>query len=62
MPETENGRPGQRRNLFSFLVTWPDGIQPPMNCPQSYRVWYPTARAADLAADGYRMEGARVDA
>jgi hypothetical protein len=60
MAETEDRRPAQRRNTYSFLVTWPEGTEPPMGCPQSYRVWYGTEKAADLAADGYRTEGAQV--
>ncbi len=50
----------QKCNRFTFLVTWPDGTQPPMGCPQSYRVWFPTQSAMDLAIEGYRMHGAAV--
>jgi len=42
----------QRPNRFSFLVTWADG--------RSYRCYYPTLDAADLAARGFEMLGASV--
>lgn len=44
----------QKRNRFTFLVTWPGG--------RSYRVWYPTLDAMDLAARGFEMQGAAVTA
>ena len=48
---TDSVRP-QRRNRYSFQVTWPDG--------SSYRCYYPTLDAADLAARGFEMLGATV--
>ena len=50
--ENDIQRPIQRRNKFSFLVVWPSG--------ESYRCFYPTLDAADLAARGFEMEGAVV--
>lgn len=53
-------RRGQRRNPFSFVVTWPEGAKRPTGCPRSYRTWYPTADAAALAQRGYEEEGAEI--
>ena len=52
--------PVQKANHFGFTVTWPEGMEPPMGCPQSYPVWYGRQSHMDLAAEGYRMEGAAV--
>lgn len=54
----------QRRNRFSFEVTWP--AEMPADHPAaglagtSYRAYYPTREAMDLAARGFEMEGATV--
>lgn len=45
---------------FSFLVTWPKGIEPPMGCQQSYRVWFGTEAAMERSAEANRAEGALV--
>jgi hypothetical protein len=54
----------QRRNRFSFEVTWP--AEMPADHPaaelagQTYRACYPTREAMELAARGFEMEGATV--
>jgi hypothetical protein len=60
---TTQARP-QKRNRFSFTVTWPAELPADHEAAElagtSYRVYYPTARAADLAARGFEMKGAMV--
>jgi hypothetical protein len=65
-----NGAATQKRLPYSFLVTWPS--EPAAFCPaelrdvaeqqagKSYRCRYPTLKAMDLAAEGFRMAGAAV--
>lgn len=54
----------QRRNRYSFDVTWP--AEMPADHPSaalagtSYRVSYPTPAAMDLAARGFTMQGATI--
>lgn len=60
----------QRRNRYSFIVTWP--AVPAADCPadlrdiatrnagKSYRCYFPTLDAADLTARGLEMAGAAI--
>lgn len=56
---TTAGSTTQRRNRFSFLVTWP-GDSGPDGEPKSYRVYAPTLPALDVLARGYEIRGAAV--
>jgi len=54
----------QKRNRFSFTLTWPAdlpaGHEAARFAGTSWRAYYPTAAAADLAQRGFEMSGATV--
>jgi len=54
----------QKRNRFSFTVTYPVGLPADHEAARfagtSWRAYYPTADAADLAQRGFEMSGATV--
>ena len=54
----------QKRNRFSFTVTWPADLPADHECAKSagrsYRAYYPTVEAMDLAQRGFEMLGAEV--
>ena len=54
----------QKRNRFSFTVTWPADLPAGHDAADlagtSYRTYYPTPAAMDLAARGFEMAGATV--